>query len=145
MGKAAIIGWREVIVPALGGDKPVVLWPFDGTLNDLLTPGNVVIAETYPAEYYGWFVNNGIKGKGRVEVRKRAAGDLLKWAAKADVELDPELKTNIEQGFPEGDDAFDAVVGLFGMLEVVLGHRDSGESSDVAIAALEGWIFGQQA
>jgi hypothetical protein len=30
------------------------------------------------------------------------------------------LKHAIEEGFPDGDDAFDATVGLFGMLEVLL-------------------------
>ncbi len=29
-------------------------------------------------------------------------------------------RIHIEAGFPQGDDAFDAVVGLFGMLEVLL-------------------------
>jgi hypothetical protein len=27
VGKAAIIGWRDVLAPALGNDKSVVLWP----------------------------------------------------------------------------------------------------------------------
>ena len=64
VGKAAIIGWRDVLAPALCDDKSVVLWPFDGTLDELLKPGNVLIVETYPAECYGWFFHGGIKGKG---------------------------------------------------------------------------------
>jgi hypothetical protein len=51
----------------------------------------------------------------------------------------------IEQGFPEGDDAFDAVVGLFGMLEVVTGKRQPGEPRDDRIRKVEGWILGQVA
>ena len=61
VGKAAIIGWRDVLTPALGSDKSVVLWPFDGSLDQLLKPGNVVIVETYPAECYGWFFQGGTK------------------------------------------------------------------------------------
>ena len=38
----------------------------------------------------------------------------------AEVLLDSDLKDMIALGFPN-DDAFDATVGLFGMLEVVLG------------------------
>lgn len=49
----------------------------------------------------------------------------------------------IEQGFPNGNDAFDAVIGLFGMLEVVLGYRATGEPIDKAVSDIEGWILGQ--
>jgi len=45
-------------------------------------------------------------------------------------------------GFPHGDDAFDAVVGLFGMLQVCLGQRGSGGPDDRAIREIEGWILG---
>ena len=44
VGKAAIIGWREVLAPALRGGGSVSLWPFDGSLPSLLVPGNVVVA-----------------------------------------------------------------------------------------------------
>jgi hypothetical protein len=47
--------------------------------------------------------------------------------------------------FPDGgDDAFDAVIGLFGMLQVCLGLRDSGEPDDESIREIEGWILGRQ-
>jgi hypothetical protein len=144
VGKGAIIGWRDVLAPALGSDKSVVLWPFDGSLNDLLKPGNTVIVETYPAECYGWFFQGRIKGKGDTEVRKKAGGALFKWAGKENVELDPDLRHTIEQGFPNGgDDAFDAAVGLFGMLEVLTGRREPGDPNEESVRKLEGWIFGQ--
>ena len=144
VGKAAIIGWRDVLAPALENDKSVVLWPFDGSLDRLLKPGNVVIVETYPAECYGWFFQGGLRGKkGDAEVRKGVAGALFRWAGKANIKLDPELTQNIEQGFPEGDDAFDATVGLFGMLEVLLGRRLPGDPNEGTLRKLEGWILGQ--
>lgn len=37
VGKGAIIGWRDVLSPALHDDKGVFLWLFDGFLDDLLT------------------------------------------------------------------------------------------------------------
>jgi hypothetical protein len=52
VGKAAIIGWLDVLAPALRNRGPVSLWPFDGPLPSLLVPGNVVVAEMYPAECY---------------------------------------------------------------------------------------------
>jgi hypothetical protein len=48
-----------------------------------------------------------------------------------------------EQGFPQVDDAFYAVVSLFGMLEVVPVNRRTGESCDRAITDIEGWILKQ--
>jgi hypothetical protein len=143
VGRAAIIGWRDVIVPALQTDKSVVVWPFDGSLDDLVKPGNTVIVETYPAAYYGWFFRGQpLKGKGKVEVRRQTAPSLLNWAQSANVTLDAELRCTIEDGFPN-DDAFDATVGLFGMLEVLINRRESGEPDDEKVRKLEGWIFGQ--
>jgi|SRR5580704_372244 hypothetical protein len=147
VGRAAIIGWRDVLVPALRSDKSVVLWPFDGSLDDLLKPGNIVIAETYPAECYGWFFPKLLKGKGKLEVRRRVGPALLNWARSANVSLGPELESAIETGFPDGDDAFDAAVGLFGMLGILLNKlngRESGEPDEVRIRKLEGWILGQK-
>ncbi len=144
VGRAAIIGWRGVLAPALGNDKSVVLWPFDGSLDALLKPGRLVIVETYPAECYGWFFQGGLSGKkGDAEVRKKAAGALFKWAGKANVKLDPELTHTIEQGFSDGDDAFDATVGLFGMLEVLMDRRKPGDPNEESVRKLEGWILGQ--
>ena len=40
------------------------------------------------------------------------------------------------------DDAFDAVVGLFGMLQVCLGRREPGEPNDRGVREIEGWILG---
>jgi hypothetical protein len=46
-------------------------------------------------------------------------------------------------GFPiGGDDAFDALVGLCGMLDVVLGRLPSNAPDDDAIRDNEGWILG---
>ena len=51
------------------------------------------------------------------------------WAQAAKVTLDPELRRTIEDGFPN-DDAFDAAVGLFGMLEVLTNRRGAGEPDE---------------
>lgn len=54
VGKTAIIGWRDVLAPALRNIGPVSLWPFDGPLPSLFVPGKVVVAEPCPTECYGW-------------------------------------------------------------------------------------------
>jgi hypothetical protein len=62
------------------------------------------------------------------------------------VELAPELQAQIDDGFgkrPDGEDRFDATVGLLGMLGVVLERHPPGEPADAEIRAVEGWILGQ--
>ncbi len=149
-GKAAIVGWRDVLVPALQADTPrVALWPFAGPLDALLRPGWIVVAETYPAEcYHHLGLTDGRKrwSKRRPADRIALAPRLLAWAAAAGVELEPALAAAIEGGFgprPDGDDPFDAAVGLFGMLDVALGRRSPGEPDDEAVRRVEGWILGQ--
>src|SRR5258708_17753366 len=111
VGNGAIVGWRDVLAPALRGDD-VLLWPFDGQLAELFRPGKIVIVETYPAECYAWFSAMPVKGKGKTEVRRRAGSRLLKWAYTASVELENALTGTIRQGFPEGVVSFEAAVGL---------------------------------
>jgi hypothetical protein len=142
VGKGAIVGWRDVLAPALNDGSDTLLWPFDGPLDELFQPRRIVIAETYPAECYGWFFGS-LKGKGRQEVRRAVSAPLLERAQSIGLELEPALVAVIQCGFPQGDDAFDAVVGLFGMLEVVTGKRQSGEPNEHRIRKLEGWILGQ--
>jgi hypothetical protein len=144
VGKAAILGWKDVLVPALKDDS-IRLWPVDGKLESLFKPGCAVIAETYPAECYGWFPGDPLVSKTNINSRQRFGSRLLDWARGSEVAIAPELKDAIEDGFPIGrDDAFDAVVGLFGMLQICLGQRDSGEPDDKTIREIEGWILGRQ-
>ncbi len=144
VGKGAIVGWRDVLAPALSAGKDVLLWPFDGSLDALLQPGKIVIVETYPAECYAWFFGS-LNGKTNQEVRRGVSTTLLKWASKKGVQLERAMRQEIEAGFRQGDDAFDAVIGLLGMIEVVTGGRRPGEPKDEQIRKLEGWILGQSA
>ena len=51
VGRAAIIGWRDLLAPALlEPTHDIKFWPFDGDLESLFAPGRIVVAETYPAE-----------------------------------------------------------------------------------------------
>jgi hypothetical protein len=156
VGKGAISGWQEVLIPALLAKKTrATLWPFSGPLEDLLAREGVVLAETYPAEFYdhlGVAFSNARRGEraGKRVQRDRAANatSLLGWAATTGVEVNTALRSEIEDGFGKranGEDRFDAVVGLFGMLNIILGHRHPGYPTDEYIRRIEGWILGQDA
>ncbi len=155
VGKAAIDGWREVLAPALrDGRQDVALWPFDGPLGQLVEQGALVAAETYPREFYGHLGVSFARGPGpaprskrRQEDRLGNAAALLAWTDKTGTVLAPALRDAIAGGFGPGgggEDRFDSVVGLFGMLNVVLGRRDPGvPAGDEAVRRVEGWILGR--
>jgi hypothetical protein len=44
----------------------------------------------------------------------------------------------------DGEDPFDAVLGLLGMLAVLLGHRPVGIVDDEEVRRVEGWILGRK-
>ena len=153
VGKAAISGWRDVIAPALrhqrGWRAPVRLWPFDGPLKTLLEQPGIVVTETYPGEIYNHFsmeIAAPNRSKYRQDDRRREAPVLFGVAKHLHMDLTDSLSAMIEDGFGnrgEGDDQFDAVVGLFGMVNVLRGKRAPGDQRDVARRIIEGWILGQ--
>jgi hypothetical protein len=149
VGKAAIAGWRDVLGPALEKRKDVYLWPFAGPLEDLLARDGVVVAESYPAEFYGHLglaFRPGRGGKRHRAARAANAAALLAWAATNPVTFSDELVEALRDGFGEtatGEDRFDAAVGLVGILNVLLGNRPAGDPPDEATRRVEGWILGQ--
>lgn len=154
VGKAAIIGWRDVLAPGLlDAELALAIWPFAGYLDEILKPGSLVVVETYPAEFYhhlGVVWPRGAagqkSGKGSQTARAANASPLLQWAAASRVNLDPGLEDAILDGFgslSSGEDQFDATIGLFGILNVVLGRRAVDEPGNEEIRKIEGWIFGQ--
>ena len=149
VGKAALAGWTFLsTVPA----QAVRLWPFHGPLTKLLDgdPAAVVVSETYPREFYQYFRTsfNGRGSKRKREDRLDWIPDLLRWGDALEVEWQEEPRQRVESGFSEeanGEDEFDAVVGLLGMISVITGVVDSGEpEDDPAVTAVEGWILGRK-
>lgn len=152
VGKAAITGWREVLGPALRANADVTIWPFTGQLAELLTRGGgIVVAESYPAEFYshlGLSFPPGSGGKRHQAARAANAAPLLGWAAANPVTGNNDLKAMLDDGFgkaADGEDRFDAVVGLMGMLNVLFGRRPAGDPADDRLRRIEGWIMGQAA
>jgi hypothetical protein len=144
VGKAAISGWQEIVGPAhrLGAK----IWPFEGSLTKLAEKTKLTLAETYPAEAYGHVGARFLNGqsKRRQGDRGMNAGPIGTWASLHRIALTTELTSLIADGFgprPSGEDPFDAVLGLLGMIEVVEGRRPSGETN--TSDNWEGWILGQ--
>ena len=163
VGKAAICGWRDLLAPALRLPRPdLYIWPFSASLAErplevLLQPGRLVVAETYPAEYYrplgidlrktGGNLNTRL-GKGSAASRQANTAALLDWAAHRSLELSPALRAEVSSGFAglsSGDDRFDALVGLFGMLQTLFSDASPDAPPTSSIRSIEGWILGQPA
>jgi len=141
VGKGAIVGWRDVLAPAIRDRCPVSLWPFDGSLSSLFESGRTVVAETWPGEYYRRLCPTLKGNKEDRGQRTKAGEELLRWVKDNHLELSSELRASVIDGVPQGSDAFDAIVGLLGMMQVVLGRREPGEPEEVR--KVEGWILGQ--
>lgn len=145
VGKGAISGWREVLAPNI--DR-IGIWPFGGTLDGLLARHQVVVAETYPGDVYRQLgIPRNLRwSKRAAEGRRVVAPFLMEWLDTRAVQADAELRQSISAGFAsgaEGEDQFDALVGLFGMLDVADGRRSEGAVDRAAVGRWEGWILGQ--
>ncbi len=145
-GKAAISAWRDWLAPALAAGAPLRLWPFDGPLATLLAPGVAVLAEVYPAEALR---HCGVKLGGS----KRAQGPRLAAAPALHVAMGlrgvvpaPPLAKMLATGFgsdAQGEDRFDSLVGLLGLVGVLEGLREDFIPEDPWIRRWEGWVLGQ--
>lgn len=149
VGKAAISGWRDMLTPAVQNPAlDVALWPFAGALTTLLETRKIVVAETYPAECYTHVGLEFGSGQSKRKQADRAENGrrMVAWADNHDVILTPHLEEALVDGFGtggDGEDPFDAVVGLLGMIIVVQKGRPAGVPTDPAIRRVEGWILGQ--
>ena len=130
------------------------LWPFEGPLDALLDGrGDVVVAETYPREFYQ-HIKPPNSPPGPWSKRRRL--DRLQWmpqlllvAMGLGVDWDPDVQQRVENGFSDGvngEDEFDAMVGLLGMIGVVQEVLRAGvPRNDPAVETVEGWILGRRA
>ena len=69
------------------------------------------------------------------------------WAARHGVGLIDDLLADIDAGFGAkaiSEDAFDALAGLLGMIEVSNGTCPEGSVDDSQVREWEGWILGRQ-
>jgi hypothetical protein len=143
VGKAALAGWQDILMPALA--RRARLWPFHGPLASL--DSNILtIAETYPAEAYHQIGLRRPVGKRSQKGRIIACHGLLEWASTYRISFAPAIKLSMLDGFGaggEGEDPFDALAGLCGMIEVVDGRRAEAPDVTTLSKSREGWILGQ--
>jgi hypothetical protein len=147
VGPAAISGWRDLLAPAIGsGTNSPGFWPFQGDLPELFKNHSTVVAETYPAEGYRHLHFPNVWGsKRRKPDRKARRNEFRAWSTERHVVFDNATLQQIDDGFgpsKDGDDPFDALVGLCSMVDVVLGHRVAGGPNPNRFK-VEGWILGQ--
>jgi len=126
VGEATLAGWRDTLRPALAETgRNYAIWPFDGHMASLLPVTDAVIVETYPAEAYrqlGLRMGTPGPAKTRQSDRRADARRLLEWCADNAVIPHEDLTTQLLDGFGPtavDEDLFDAVVGLFGMIDTV--------------------------
>lgn len=147
-GKAAIAAWRDWLAPGLAAGAPYALWPFAGGLHGLLAPGRAVLAEVYPAEALR---HCGIVLRGSKQSqadRSAVAQGLLDAMAVRRVAPSAALRAAAAEGFgadAAGEDRFDSVVGLLGLIGVLDGARPDFVPEDPMVRAWEGWVLGQTA
>lgn len=147
-GRAAIAAWRDWLAPGLAAGAPYALWPFEGGLHGLLAPGRAVLAEVYPAEALR-HLGLVMRGSKRVQADRAAlAGRLLAAMAALRVAPGPALRAMVADGFgadAAGEDRFDSVIGLLGLVGVLDGARPDWVPDDAAVRSWEGWVLGQTA
>ncbi len=144
VGKAAIAGWREFIKPNL---DQISLWPFDGRLSDLFSHPGIIVAETYPGDVYLQIElpEKHTWNKKTPEGRRATAPKLNYWLKNRKVSPKNGLTEEIDAGFGSdntGEDRFDALVGLFGMIDVADGQLFEGAPNDPEITTWEGSMLG---
>lgn len=152
VGKGALSGWSLIQQACRRADPPVVLWPFDGRLDELLLDAGPLLAivETYPRAYYPFIEPatgaGALWSKRRQSDRLKRIPALLAWAASLGVDWDPDVLTRVNAGLSagsEGEDEFDAVVGLVAVLGVLHGAIPTGEPALDSVKTVEGWILGR--
>jgi hypothetical protein len=151
VGRGAIHGWEKVLQPALKSSADIALWPFDGDFADLIDQRAITVAETYPAEFYGHLGFPKPPWSKRRQTDRQACGKILiKLAKNLRIAWDEQAKKQVEDGFGgsrSGEDPFDAVVGLVGMINIVCGGCPPGPPKALlgCVGDVEGWILGQTA
>jgi hypothetical protein len=147
-GKAAITAWRDWLIPALASASPPRLWPFEGDVAQLVLPGAVVVAEAYPAESLRHLGLTLRGSKRRQSDRAALAAPLRAVFQGLAAAPDAALAATIADGFgadAAGEDRFDSLIGVLGVINVLAGHRPGGIPDDPWLRRWEGWVLGQTA
>ncbi len=144
-GKATLSAWRECLLPAFVQNLSIMVWPYAGNFGELLEPGNIVVAETYPAEALAQFGLTLVGSKRRQSDRAALRQNLMETIDRFGVVPSHHLVRELADGFGgrrDGEDRFDSVLGVLNVIAVVEGAPD-GVPTDPLIRTVEGWVLGQ--
>jgi len=145
-GKAAISAWRDLLLPAMLGGVAMALWPFDGPLRQLIRPGMVTVAETYPADALRQLGMRPIGSKRRQADRLALIPGIAAAMKALDAHPTEGLQDLLTQGFgadPAGEDRLDCLLGVLCVLLVLAGRRPDAPPADPWLTRWEGWVLGQ--
>lgn len=117
--------WQE-LSPLLAERRDFRVWPFEGSLDQLLTNSAIVVAEGYPAIAYTAALRESLPArllkvaKTKREQRQIALGllDKASWVANHSVVIH-----DLEEA-KESEDDFDALMSAAGLLRCVLENHD---------------------
>jgi hypothetical protein len=142
-GKAALAAWRDLLIPAFAAAQ-IRLWPFEGDLLGLAVPGQVVVAETYPAEALRQ-LGLRLTGSKRAQTDRQSLRiDIRRVMEELKIKPSDDLASTVDDGFgskPVGEDAFDSLIGALGVIGVLEGQRPDAPPGPVDM--WEGWVLGQ--
>ena len=145
VGKGTLSAWRELASPLLA--QPWARhWPAHGELDALLREAGagVILMETYPALYARWISAERSGSKRDRAQRASRAQATIAHAQAAPAILTQDALAALRDGFtdrPSGEDAYDAMLGALGLIELVTGRRPCPRPS-APLACVEGWIAG---
>ena len=143
VGKAMLHGLKHLILPGYGDGFHI--WPFMGDLASLCKSPGVTLIETYPGEIYGWLGDTSELTKSNQNSRKNYLHKLRDDARAKGNEINDTVWDDIKDGFSPDhgkDDAFDALVGVMGLIEIAEGRRPEHLPRTPSILEREGWIVG---
>lgn len=149
VGKAMLHGWQNLLLPGI--ERGCHIWPFDGELGCLLHQPGMTLIETYPGEIYGWLglhhldLPSGRFAKSRQPSRREVLAQLIPDLAKQGIHITPKIQAQIANGIDNAngkDDAFDAFIGVIGLILIAIGKRSENLPDSNRIQTQEGWIIG---
>jgi hypothetical protein len=146
VGKGMLHGLRNLIIP--GHRDGFNIWPFSGDLTTCSHKPGVTLIETYPGEIYGWLSDTSELTKSNQNSRAKFLHKLRHDAHANGIEISPAVWADIKDGFGPDygkDDAFDALIGVMGLIEIAEGRRPENLPNTPSVLNREGWIVGLNA
>ncbi|MFX4229399.1 MAG: hypothetical protein ACFHHU_16430 [Porticoccaceae bacterium] len=142
VGKAMLHGLQNLILP--GFRDGFNIWPYSGDLAACASQSGVTLIETYPGEIYGWLGLSKLT-KSSQSSRADAIRFLLEHPDNTGIEIADEVRYVIQDGIDRAhgkDDAFDALIGIFGLIRIAAGKHAENLPRRASILEREGWIVG---